>query len=71
MQFVGPNFILVGKLRMESDEGGVWKGSWVLPANSTTIQVIAHGEGIYEGLKLHWFLSLDGPFWGYITSNAD
>lgn len=69
MKFVGPNFILVGTLRMESAEGGVWKGSWVLPANSTTIQVTGHGEGKYEGMELHWFLSLDGPFWGYIVFN--
>jgi hypothetical protein len=73
VRFVGNtgNFILSGKLRMETDEGGVWLGSWVLPANSTTIQVIGHGEGLYEGLHLHWFLSLDGPFNGYITENED
>lgn len=63
----GPNFILSGKLRMESDDGGVWVGSWVLPANTTTIKVIAHGEGLYEGQKLHWFLDeVDGSFSGYI-----
>lgn len=67
MHFVGPNFILVGNLRMESDEGGVWVGSWVLPANADAIQVVAHGEGLYEGMELHWYLSLDGPFWGYIS----
>jgi len=60
-------FILTGKLRMETDEGGVWVGSWTLPANSDTVQVIGHGEGLYEGLQLHWFLRLDGPFYGYIT----
>ncbi len=72
MKYVGtgPNWILTGKLRMESKEGGVWEGSWVLPANATTIQVIAHGEGLYEGLQLHWFLTLDGPFWGYITQTS-
>ena len=64
----GGNLILSGKLRMETGEGGVWVGSWTLPANSTTIQVIGHGEGKYEGMKLHWFLSLDGPFYGYILS---
>jgi len=64
----GPNFILSGKLRMESAEGGVWVGSWVLPANTTIIQVIAHGEGIYEGQQLHWFLDeADGSFNGYIV----
>ena len=65
------NFILSGKLRMESNEGGAWVGSWVLPANSDTIQVIGHGEGIYEGYQLHWFLSLDGPFYGYIIEKGD
>jgi hypothetical protein len=60
------NFIISGKLRMETAEGGIWLGSWVLPANSTTIQVIGHGEGLYEGRHLHWFLSLEGPFEGYI-----
>lgn len=68
MHLVGSNFVLVGNLRMESEEGGVWMGSWVLPANTTTIQVIAHGEGLYEGMILHWYLSLDGPFWGYILT---
>jgi len=66
----GPKFILSGKLRMESAEGGVWVGSWVLPANTTTIKVIAHGEGLYEGQQLHWFLEEtgngSGPFSGYI-----
>ena len=64
----GKNFILTGTLRMESTEGGVWVGSWVLPANSNTIKVVAHGEGLYAGLQLHWFLSLDGPFSGYILN---
>jgi len=63
----GPNFNLSGKLRMESAEGGVWVGSWVWPANAATIQVIAHGEGLYEGQQLHWFLVDGGPFWGYIV----
>ena len=66
MHVVGQNFIIDGNLRMESDEGGVWVGSWVLPAHTNTIKVIAHGEGLYEGMILHWYLSLDGPFWGYI-----
>lgn len=69
-QIVGKNFIMFGKLRMESTEGGAWVGSWVFPAHSTTIQVIAHGEGMYEGMELHWFLSLDGPFWGYIIDTG-
>ncbi len=71
----GPNFNLSGKLRMESLEGGVWVGSWVLPANTNIIQVIAHGEGLYEGLELHWFLtetgSGGGPFSGYILTPGD
>jgi hypothetical protein len=69
ISFVGinGNFILSGKLRMETREGGVWVGSWTLLSNSNTVQVIGHGEGIYEGLQLYWFLSLDGPFSGYIA----
>jgi hypothetical protein len=72
ISFVGnsDNFILSGKLRMETDEGGVWMGSWTLPANSNTIKVVGHGEGIYEGLQLHWFLDLDGPFYGYIIDQG-
>ncbi len=69
VHFAGPNWILVGNLRMESNEGGVWVGSWVLPANSTTIQVVAHGEGMYEGMELHWFLDAECDvcsFSGYI-----
>jgi hypothetical protein len=67
--FVGNtgDLVLTGKLRMVTNEGGVWVGSWRLPANSDTVQVIGHGEGIYEGLQLHWFLNLDGPFEGYIV----
>lgn len=68
----GPNFILSGKLLMQSDEGGVWVGSWVLPANTTTIQVIAHGEGLYEGQQLHWFLDEEnGSFSGYIKGTGN
>ncbi len=73
ISFVGSdgNFILSGKLRMVTREGGVWVGSWTLPPNLDTVQVIGHGEGIYEGLQLHWFLSLDGPFNGYILAPGD
>ncbi len=68
----GPNFNLSGKLRMESAEGGVWVGSWVLPAHTTTIQVIAHGEGLYEGQQLHWFLDEEaGSFSGYIVETGN
>jgi hypothetical protein len=63
------NFIMTGKLRMESAEGGVWVGSWTWPVNSDTVQVIGHGEGLYEGLHLHWFLTLAGPFFGYISGS--
>ncbi len=68
----GPNFILSGNLRMESEEGGTWVGSWVLPANTTIIQVIAHGEGLYDGQHLHWFLDeADGSFSGYINISGE
>ncbi len=63
--------VLSGKLRMESAEGGAWVGSWVMPANTTTIQVIAHGEGLYEGQQLHWFLDDAGPFNGYIEETGN
>ena len=67
----GSNFIITGKLRMESEEGGIWVGSWVLPANTDTIQVIANGQGLYEGQELHWFLNLAGPFYGYILNTGN
>lgn len=43
-----------GKFRLETVEGGVWTGSWTLLGDAT-IQSIGHGEGLYEGLELHWF----------------
>jgi hypothetical protein len=67
-----PNFNLSGKLRMVSDEGGVWNGSWTLPANTAIIKVIAQGEGKYEGQQLHWFLNEeDGSFSGYIDTTGN
>jgi hypothetical protein len=65
------NFILNGKLRMETYEGGIWVGSWELIPSTYIIKVIAHGEGVYEGMQLHWFLSLEGPFHGYISFNGE
>ncbi len=67
----GGNFILTGKLRMESVEGGAWVGTWVWATNMDTIQVVAHGEGKYEGMQLHWFLTEEGPFWGYILVTGE
>jgi hypothetical protein len=70
----GNLFKMNGNLRMESSEGGAWEGHWVMPANSTTIQVTAHGKGLYKGMELHWFLSLESDatgnntFWGYIEN---
>ena len=67
------NFMINGKIRMETDEGGVWVGSWEMPAHATTIKIIAHGEGLYEGMQLHWFITITDdivfPFSGYISSN--
>jgi hypothetical protein len=60
-----------GKYRMESNEGGVWTGSWILPANSNIIRLTAHGEGKYEGLQLHLFEDDSaGSFWGYIDTGG-
>lgn len=61
-----------GKFRMESIEGGVWTGSWILPANSNTIQITGHGEGIYAGKQI--FIYEDDPtgnFWGYILDTGN
>jgi hypothetical protein len=72
VSFVGEveNFVINGKLRTETDEGGVWVASWQLGANSNIVQIIGHGEGIYEGLQLHWFVvesdEDSSPFEGYI-----
>jgi hypothetical protein len=60
-----------GKIRMVSGEGGVWTGSWILPANSNTIRVTGHGEGLYKGLQI--FIFEDDPtgaFWGYIMDTG-
>jgi hypothetical protein len=81
-RYVGEgNFMLEGKLRMETDEGGVWVGSWEMSAHDYVIKVVAHGEGVYEGMHLHWFLyqgdtttTPEGditPFNGYITYQED
>jgi hypothetical protein len=59
--------ILTTKDRMETKEGGAWVGSAVLPANTDTIQINMHGEGLYEGMQLHMFESYaDASYWGYI-----
>ncbi len=64
---VGSIPIFAGTDRMETNEGGVWVGSWVWPPNTSIIKIIMHGEGKYAGLQLHMFedASTD-EFWGYI-----
>ncbi len=59
--------ILVGKDRMVTKEGGVWEGSWQLPAGTSIIHIGMQGQGIYEGMQLHmWENEEDNSFWGYI-----
>ena len=62
---VGNNYIVNIKFRMDTDEGGVWAGNCVLAANTLIIKCVGHGEGIYEGLELHWF---PAPNFGNTTS---
>jgi hypothetical protein len=61
---------LSGAIRMVSDEGGTWLGLCNLPLGSDTITCVGRGIGRYKGLELHWFLTLDGPFSGYIIHRA-
>jgi hypothetical protein len=72
VQQVGPNFILSGTDRMETYEGGVWVGSWVLPAHSDTLRIIMRGEGKYPGQQLRMFENvITNEFWGYIEDTGD
>jgi hypothetical protein len=67
------NYMVKVKFRLETDEGGVWVGSAEKPVNATLIECVGHGEGIYKGLELHWFLE-DGdikPGYGYIIDHSD
>ena len=67
----GGQFVIVhGKFRFESDEGGIWVGLFNLPANSTTLTAVGHGEGIYAGQDIHVFMdNLTSQFWGYIDTH--
>ncbi len=67
LQYVGDVTLLASDLRMETKEGGVWVGSGVLPANTDTVKIVMHGEGLYEGQQIHVFLSFQySTFWGHI-----
>ncbi len=70
LAIIGRNYIINVKFRMETTEGGVWVGTALLAADSNIINCVGHGEGIYEGLELHWFLDNSNgdpkPFYGYI-----
>lgn len=68
------NLILVGKLRMQTDEGGLWIGSWVYSPSDNLIKIVARGEGLYEGMHLYWFIDVSGPvspFYGYISYQGE
>jgi hypothetical protein len=73
------NVVLHGKLRLETYEGGVWVGSWEMTSSDFMIKIIAHGEGLYEGMQLHlyedWLAEWNGepssPFYGYISYYGD
>jgi hypothetical protein len=69
---VGRNGILSGKDRMETNEGGVWVGSWVWPANTWILRIVMQGEGKYAGQQLRMFENAeDGSFWGYIEATGE
>lgn len=70
---VGSHYIINVKFRMVTVVEGVWVGNCELPANTNTINCVGHGEGIYEGLELHWFAHPNSgeptPFTGYIIDH--
>ena len=66
---VGHESILTvtGKFRLETNEGGIWVGSFTWPANTNLLRAVGQGQGMYEGLSIHMFLDqATGTFWGYI-----
>ncbi len=68
---VGRESILTvtGKFRLETNEGGIWVGSFTWPANTNLLKAVGQGQGIYEGLNIHMFLDQStGTFWGYIDT---
>ncbi len=69
---INGNFILSGKLRMETSEVGVCVGSWVLPPNTIALEVIGHVEGTYKGLEFHSFLNVEtNEFHGFMIDHGD
>jgi len=71
---IGNNYVVNVNFRMETTGGGVWTGVCQLPANTDVIKCIGHGEGVYEGLELHWFpgpnMGTPTPFTGYILDHS-
>lgn len=65
----GAIMIITGKFRMETEEGGVWVGTFITPANTTILTAVGQGEGIYWGLQIHMFQDQNtGEFWGYVNT---
>jgi len=64
----GSMITINGKFRMETEEGGVWVGSFERPANTNILRGVGHGEGIYEGQHIHIYNDqLNNKISGYIT----
>jgi len=66
----GSMITINGKFRMETEEGGVWVGSFERPANTNILRGVGHGEGMYEGQ--HIYINndqLSGIISGYTTTD--
>ena len=62
---------MTGKFRFETDEGGIWVGSFTWPANTMILKGVGRGQGLYEGLTIHMVLDqTTSNFWGYIESGG-
>ncbi len=67
----GSVLTITGKFRMETNEGGIWVGSFTWPANTNILTGIGHGQGIYKGLNMHVFVDeTTGMFSGYIDTGG-
>lgn len=56
-----------GTFQFETDEGGVWEGTWegMITTSGSQYHATGMGQGIYEGMKL-WVDSVNGVWQGRI-----
>ncbi len=56
-----------GTAHIETDEGGVWEGTWegLVTTSVSKYHARATGQGVYEGMK-QWVDSVNGEFQGRI-----